>query len=359
MNINGWIYPGLFLCVLLFSALPATAMTNEQKRMLDQLDQLDRLEFSEHEEKANACIRARDFGCAEKKLADAAKFVSSSRDKDILQELHQKLAAERRVAQEEARRREEEAERERQEARRREEEDERERRRQAEREADEESPSTAAMFGAVLNTFATTYNQQTARDQQIRDDFNAGIARAREKGEAERRRKEEAATKVEAERQYRAQQQAAQAQQAYQAQARADNEAAARQAEVVRGSQSSQNSRTASSGTTGVWTPPPTSQSKRDCRYEHKEGPVGGLWLKDKDRAEADMRDSARSYCINLGGYKLSDESCESKPIREPVFKDGKMTIKEVGTQWQCRGVASCNNIREICKEKTSGASQQ
>lgn len=91
----------LVVGLLLFISVPALAITDQQRMMLDQLDQLDHQEFVAQTEKAYKCIHSRDFECAEKKIAKAGKYVTNLRDKGTLRTVKEDLAAERRVVQEE------------------------------------------------------------------------------------------------------------------------------------------------------------------------------------------------------------------------------------------------------------------
>lgn len=92
------------LMLAVFAITPSLAIENNnfeaQKKMLDQLnqldqlDQLDKLEFFEHIDKANACIRSRNYICAESKIAAAGKF-ADSKDKQTLMLTKKSLADER------------------------------------------------------------------------------------------------------------------------------------------------------------------------------------------------------------------------------------------------------------------------
>lgn len=99
--LNGMI---ILLIVTFFPTMAMAEMTDQQKKMinqLDQLDQLDHLEFTAQTDKANTCIRARDYSCAEKKIAKAARYAINSADRNTLRLAKQNLAAERRREQEE------------------------------------------------------------------------------------------------------------------------------------------------------------------------------------------------------------------------------------------------------------------
>jgi hypothetical protein len=80
------------------------ALTAQQQEMLDQIeqmDQLDHLEFDAQDSKANVCIQARDFACAEQRIAKAAKFVNNREDKKVLALTRQSLAMERKAVDDE------------------------------------------------------------------------------------------------------------------------------------------------------------------------------------------------------------------------------------------------------------------
>jgi len=147
-------------------------MTDQQKKMinqLDQLDQLDHLEFTAQIDKANACISARDYGCAEKKIAKAAKYAINPHDKNTLRLVKQDLAAERKLEQEE---RAAAAERARQIrlAEARAEQEEAERRRREQRAEEEASKTDWFKVGATLATgaYIGSVTKNLAPDQQSR-----------------------------------------------------------------------------------------------------------------------------------------------------------------------------------------------
>ncbi|MDI1300342.1 MAG: hypothetical protein PSX71_00335 [bacterium] len=108
MNIHKWLWLTVLAGLLALMPLAVQAGAEQQKKMLDQLDQLDQLDhldFMDLADKANACIRAHAFDCAEKKIADAARSAGSSQDKRALGSIRQSLLAERqRVAEDEHRR---------------------------------------------------------------------------------------------------------------------------------------------------------------------------------------------------------------------------------------------------------------
>jgi len=95
------LYLAISAGLLAFSALPARAITEQQKQQLEQLDQMDHEEFVVRTEKIYACIHARDFACAEKKIAMASKFINNPHDKATLRTAKKDLAAERKFEAEE------------------------------------------------------------------------------------------------------------------------------------------------------------------------------------------------------------------------------------------------------------------
>lgn len=155
----------LALGLLALASLPVAAITNEQKSMLDQLDLLDQQEFVAQIEKAQACTRLRDFACAEKRLAKAAKYTTNSQDKGTLRLAHSDLAAERAAVIEEGRQRAAEQRRIAEEERRMAEEERRmrEQQEQAERETERNSgPSTADLIQQFGNEFLKNYEAELA-----------------------------------------------------------------------------------------------------------------------------------------------------------------------------------------------------
>lgn len=137
------------------------ASTDQRQKMLaqlDQLDQLDHLDFLDQADKATACIRKRNFDCAEANIAGAAKSVGNSQDRNAMRALKQDLAAERERVAEEERQREEEERRVAQE-RLREEEQAEVARRQAEADA---RPSTAELVAQFSAYGLDAYKQHLA-----------------------------------------------------------------------------------------------------------------------------------------------------------------------------------------------------
>lgn len=105
----------LMFYVTVVLPMSAFALTPQQQNMLDQLeqlDQLDHLDFVDRDAKANTCIQARDFLCAEKNIAAAKRFAKNSQDKGSLKMTQKNLAMEQELVDSErrAQRQREEAE---------------------------------------------------------------------------------------------------------------------------------------------------------------------------------------------------------------------------------------------------------
>lgn len=203
LNINMRVWLVMIVTLLAFAPLPSMAMTAaEQKNMLDQLDQLDQLDhldFVELEEKANACIRARDFGCAEKKIAKAAKSASNSRDKTALRSLKQKLAAERNAVNEEyaETRRQEELEERREEARRQEERA--EEARQSKRENAQWAANLVKDIQKDMGAFSANMAEENKKTQRLYD--QAVNEKREQQAKAQREADQRAAEQYEARKQ--------------------------------------------------------------------------------------------------------------------------------------------------------------
>jgi hypothetical protein len=93
----------LWFCLLALSP-NAMALTEQQQAMLDQIqqmDEVDHLEFEAQDSKANACIQARDFDCAEQRIAKAAKFINNREDRKVLALTRESLAMERKAVDDE------------------------------------------------------------------------------------------------------------------------------------------------------------------------------------------------------------------------------------------------------------------
>ncbi|NTV51024.1 MAG: hypothetical protein HGB32_07940 [Geobacteraceae bacterium] len=166
MNIHKGVWLTIVLSLMTVTFLPegvTAELTDQQKKMinqLDQLDQLDHLEFMAQTDRANACIRARDYACAEKKIAKAAKYAINSKDKAALRLTKQNLAAERQLEQEERAAAAEEARQIRL-AEERSAREEEERRRREQRAQEDSGPS---LFKGALAIAAGTYVGNAARN---------------------------------------------------------------------------------------------------------------------------------------------------------------------------------------------------
>ena len=178
----------------------------EMLDLLDQLDQLDRLDFYDALDRANDCISSRNYRCAEKELAEAAKYANGKSDKKSLRVAKQALANERELEAKEialAKERKREAER-RERERRREEERQRRLAWEAEQGADD---------NLMMNTFMQGLNQGLAdlaeQNAQRNLEINAAIRQANEMRERQRREhlaEQRRAQEREADRQRRQQQ---------------------------------------------------------------------------------------------------------------------------------------------------------
>lgn len=121
----------IFVAVSTASNSYAAPQPDGMRKMVEQLDKLDKLDFDAYLEKAQTCIRTRNFDCAKSHLAKAAKFGHGNSDKRQLllakQSLDSEIQSYLREQEEERRRREEEKRQREEEERRREEQEERER----------------------------------------------------------------------------------------------------------------------------------------------------------------------------------------------------------------------------------------
>lgn len=79
----------------LLASLPAVAGREELLEMAGRIDQLDRQDFLACIDKADACISTQDFACADVQLAQAAKFTTGTRDRQMLAAARHKLANEK------------------------------------------------------------------------------------------------------------------------------------------------------------------------------------------------------------------------------------------------------------------------
>jgi hypothetical protein len=182
----------IFAVILGFAPHTAMATTEKEKKMLNQLDQLDRLDhmdFLEYKGKADACIRARDFRCADKNISKASKSAGNSQDKRELASLKQRLVLEHRFVQDEY-----DAEIRRQEAEERREDERKRAERAAEaeearRESARSNDQMLAQFKQNLNDFSAqtaATNRETQRLYNNAVKENQAQADAREAERAER-----------------------------------------------------------------------------------------------------------------------------------------------------------------------------
>lgn len=194
------------LAVSTLVALSANAASNDLLKMTEQLDRLDRAEMLEFLGKAEDCLQAGDFPCAEGQLLKARKFAKSGVNQRDWQRVNELLVSEKGRVEEQrlARQRAaEEAERQqRRIAREAEEERERERRQAArlaamERESEPAAPSTAYQVLGALNATLQNYNSFNAKinAQQQATFRQAAETRARD-AEAERSRQRAAAQRL-------------------------------------------------------------------------------------------------------------------------------------------------------------------
>lgn len=85
---------------------PATRVAASALSLSEQLDRMDQAEYQGAMQEADACRRAGDFDCANKRLDRAAVFADRERDRQLLAKARQSVVADK-LAAEEARRREE------------------------------------------------------------------------------------------------------------------------------------------------------------------------------------------------------------------------------------------------------------
>ena len=85
--------------------MPAAAQVDSSLlEMLDRLDQIERQDFKSAISQADACIRSRDFACTSSQLDRAAKSASGAGNKSAVEAARQRLAAEKKLADDETRR---------------------------------------------------------------------------------------------------------------------------------------------------------------------------------------------------------------------------------------------------------------
>lgn len=162
--------------------------------MSDQLDKIEKQDFQAAIDRANACIRSRNFPCAEAEHAKAAKAANSAQDRTALAASRQGLANAKQQLANEIRQREmlaqAEARRVEQEAREREEEEEQERRAQEEQEAEherrerlasdeEDRQSTSEYYAAIGAQILQRGADDAARLNRIDRQTNAALDESR------------------------------------------------------------------------------------------------------------------------------------------------------------------------------------
>lgn len=84
----------LFFIAVVFAGVVCAKSTTDS----DQLDEQDREEFNLRIESANACVKSRDFTCAERQLNQARSYVNGSRDRAVLQKAMESLALQQQFA---------------------------------------------------------------------------------------------------------------------------------------------------------------------------------------------------------------------------------------------------------------------
>ncbi|MEL0638244.1 hypothetical protein V6259_15950 [Marinomonas sp. TI.3.20] len=85
----------LSIAILLFAFSLHAATLESRMKLLQQLDMLDGLDFQEEVESANDCIRARNFGCAEKSITAAEDLQDSNEQMNVIASVKQSLFNER------------------------------------------------------------------------------------------------------------------------------------------------------------------------------------------------------------------------------------------------------------------------
>lgn len=184
-------------CLALLACMPAPAATTaELLRLTDRLDQMDKLDFDQAVEKAEKCIRLRDFSCTETQLKSARKLVTGTSSKTALGQAETNLALEKEAVESEKRAiAQRERELQEQEARLRQAEERAQQ--QAARDTEgAEGMSTAqgvALFGSLLGQSLANQSVQrmaemanARRFEQQRASVNASIARDQERFARER-----------------------------------------------------------------------------------------------------------------------------------------------------------------------------
>ena len=192
---------------LFLASATASASVDDLMSMADQLDALDHQDFNALIEKADNCIRSRNFGCAEGQLANAKKLANTPKDKSALKLASNNLAAERRRAAEEERLAREEEDR-----RLRLAEEELRRAERAAQEADAEAQepskaSQAALFGSLLlKSYAQQSSARAAENAQAQQRWNTMQSEVRSNLAQQQQRFAEERSRIEAARLARQQQ---------------------------------------------------------------------------------------------------------------------------------------------------------
>lgn len=181
------------------AAIAMDANLMELLEMSDQIDKSEKQDFQAALDRANACIRARNFACAESELAKAKKVANSGQDKKMLLASQGGLASEKqqlaneKIREEKARLaqlEEEEEDRRREKRERREQEQEEREQARAERAAEERESSRQAWMG-IAQQVTQKFDEVGALNRSAHLQTMAAIEdskRAAAQQEAERRR---------------------------------------------------------------------------------------------------------------------------------------------------------------------------
>lgn len=154
------------LALALFMSLPQPGRAQSPSELLDmadKLDQADRQDFSRAVDRANRCVRSRDFACVEQQLTRATRLAAGAGDRQAIAGARKAMADEKQRMAEEERRQKEEERRLAEEEERLRERQEAEARRASEEEA-EATPSTAAqLFQLGTQAMKGYYAEKAAR----------------------------------------------------------------------------------------------------------------------------------------------------------------------------------------------------
>jgi hypothetical protein len=103
-----WLSKTILLSLMLSISIKAIAAADfSLLEMSEQMDGIDKQDFQSAINKANACIRARNFSCAESELAKAVKAANGGQDKKLLLAAQNGLKSEKQALANEIRRAEE------------------------------------------------------------------------------------------------------------------------------------------------------------------------------------------------------------------------------------------------------------